>query len=473
MTGLPVCTDATELMLSIGSVVLHVHLTGASPAFGSRLHARYGAFEMPPSALARRDMTLRLVMRPPPAPPTPSQLMTSPAPAMNVVFDGKVLTAERWDFGVRALAEGLTPDPTVGNRGASLHAEGWCGETVFAFDALLRVLYATALPLLGGLLVHSCGLSREAIGGDAREGGLVFPGRSGAGKSTLARRAAAEDGVHILSDEIVAVRRDRRGWRVHGTPFWGDFGSGGRSLRTWPLLGLGFLQQAPEGAPSRIEPLATGPAVLRLLGCVLAFTTDALTVTRNLALATDLCHEVPVADAVLTKTEPARRLFDEFARVPRRVPPSTTLTPREVISDLRHFLRDGNAYAFRPTGSSMWPWVRSGDTAFIRAAQTGKPAAGDVFLFWRPGASPDDDVLICHRLLAIVPGDHGPPTMLVKGDAQPRIQRLTEGRDGEILGLLVATSRHGRTTPEPARVIQLARAATSVLAMFLLRVVRG
>ena len=63
---------------------------------------------------------------------------------------------------------------------------------------MLRVLYATILPRVGGMLIHSCGLRHAEVG-------VVFPGRSGAGKTTLARKAPDADDV--LSDELVVVRR--------------------------------------------------------------------------------------------------------------------------------------------------------------------------------------------------------------------------------------------------------------------------
>jgi hypothetical protein len=167
-------------------------------------------------------------------------------------------------------------------------------------DCVLRSLYATILPRLGGLLIHGCGLRHAEVG-------VVFPGRSGAGKTTLARKAPDADDV--LSDEIVAVRRDDDGgWRVHGTPFWGDFARGGISMRSWPLRTLAFLAQAPRDTVT-MTPIVSSDATLRLLGCFLSFAHDRATVERNLALAVQLCAEIRSVEASLTRQVPTADIF--------------------------------------------------------------------------------------------------------------------------------------------------------------------
>ena len=167
------------------------------------------------------------------------------------------------------------------------------------------MIYATLLPRVGGMLIHGCGLRHAAIG-------VIFPGVSGAGKSTLARKAPDADDV--LSDEIVAVRRLDDGWRVFGTPFWGDFARGGISMRSWPLRTVAFLHQAREVA---MTPITSSDATLRLLGCFLAFTTDRASVERSLAVAVQLCAEVRSVEASLTRTAPTATVFRKLAPAPR------------------------------------------------------------------------------------------------------------------------------------------------------------
>ena len=167
------------------------------------------------------------------------------------------------------------------------------------------MVYATLLPRVGGMLIHGCGLRHAAVG-------VIFPGVSGAGKSTLARKAPDADDV--LSDEIVAVRRLDDGWRVFGTPFWGDFARGGISMRSWPLRTVAFLHQAREVA---MTPITSSDATLRLLGCFLAFTTNRASVERSLAVAVQLCAEVRSVEASLTRAAPTATVFRKLAPAPR------------------------------------------------------------------------------------------------------------------------------------------------------------
>ena len=153
----------------------------------------------------------------------------------------------------------------------------------------------------------------------------------------------------MLSDEIVAVRRLDDGWRVFGTPFWGDFARGGISMRSWPLRTVAFLNQAREVA---MTPITSSDATLRLLGCFLAFTTDRASVERSLAVAVQLCAEVRSVEASLTRTAPTATVFRKLAphlgpEVTRQVPPANA---RELISEFRALLRKQRSYAFRPKG---------------------------------------------------------------------------------------------------------------------------
>ena len=130
----------------------------------------------------------------------------------------------------------------------------------FALDSLLRVLWSVLVPRSGGALVHACGLRHAELG-------VVFPGVSGVGKTTLARKAPDADDV--LSDEMMVLRPvSDGGWRVYGTPFWGDFARGGISMRSWPLRCIGFLEQAPSRGDDAGDLLggdAAPAGLLRLL----------------------------------------------------------------------------------------------------------------------------------------------------------------------------------------------------------------
>jgi hypothetical protein len=421
-----------ELMLSIGGLVGYVELRGAQPVFLEQLRARYGAFEMPPAAGVERDFTLTLTFEPSAAPgPAARRLAQTEAQPLKVMARGRAIAAERWDFAIRVVAR-AGRDGRVSYRG-----EGRCEMSPFALDCVLRVLYATLLPRLGGMLIHGCGLRHAAIG-------VVFPGASGAGKSTLARKAPDADDV--LSDEIVAVRQLDDGWRVFGTPFWGDFARGGISMRSWPLRTLAFLQQSREVA---MTPIISSDATLRLLGCFLAFATDRASIERSLAVAIRLCADVRSVEANLTRAAPTAVIFRKLAphlgpEVTRKVPPSNA---REMISEFRALLRKQTAYAFRPKQAT--PWLRPGDSLQVQSPGRTPPAAGDILLSWTPGPTPDDDALAFHRLPA-------------GGARRPAIE-------GEILGKIALVSREGKTLPLPARIGDLARSFGPLVALPMLR----
>jgi len=443
-------------MLAIGGVVAHIELEGAHPTFVEQMRARYGAFAMPASRLVQRDLSLRLTLASAPPPTTAGRRAEMEARPLAVKATARAIKAERWDFSVELTAR--DGRGTGGYRGA-----GRCEMNPLSIDCVLRSLYATVLPRLGGMLIHSCGIRHAEVG-------VVFPGASEAGKTTLARKAPDADDV--LSDELVVVRRADDGtWRVHGTPFWGDFARGGISMRSWPLRTLAFLKQAERDVVT-MTPIVSSDATLRLLGCFLSFANDRASIERNLAIAVQLCEEVRAVEASLTKHVPTADIFRKLAphlgpEVTRKVPP---LSAREMISEFRSFLRKHNSYAFKPKGSSMRPWLKSGDSLFIQAVVESELAPGDILLYWTPGATPENDKLTCHRMVGRLPSIGGNAAkFLTKGDALSQIESFENHRHSEILGKVAAISRDGKTWPVPGRVGSLARLFGSLVAIPILR----
>lgn len=423
------------LLLSIGGLVGQLDVAGAPPLFREQLHARYGAFELPPTSPAARDFVVRLDMR-------SVNLSTSPAAVerrraqtyarpLAVDAAGRRIAARRWDFDVR-LAGRAARDGRVVYRG-----DGQCEMSPFAVDTVLRVIFATLLPRAGGMLIHACGLRHEAVG-------VIFPGQSGAGKTTLARKAPDADDV--LSDEMVAVRRLDDGWRVFGTPFWGDFARGGISMRSWPLRTVAFLTQTREVG---MTPITSSDATLRLLGCFLSFATDRASIERCLAVAVELCAEVRSVQAGLTRAAPTPAVFRKLAPhlgpdVTRQTPPANA---RELISEFRALLRRQRAYTFRPRGVAGW--LKAGDALSVEAPSSARPFdPGDVLLSWVPGATPDDDALICHRA-----GDRAP----------------AKAAAGELLGRVAVLARDGRTLALSGAASELTARLAPMLALPVLR----
>jgi hypothetical protein len=428
-------TASANLTLSIGGLVGHLEIEGAEPIFLEQLRARYGAFELPDGDWVARDFSLRLKLDrlPPPGASATKRLALTEARPLEVTAAARAIAARRWDFQVRLAGRSSHGRITYSG-------EGRCEASPFAVDCVLRVLFATLLPRAGGMLIHGCGLRHAAIG-------VVFPGVSGAGKTTLARKAPDADDV--LSDEIVAVRRLDDGWRVFGTPFWGDFARGGISMRSWPLRTVGFLNQAREVA---MTPITSSDATLRLLGCFLSFATDRASVERSLAVAVQLCAEVRSVEANLTRTAPTATVFRKLAphlgpEVTRKVPPANA---RELISEFRAVLRKQRSYAFRPKGSTAGAWLKSGDALAVQTLGLGGALApGDVLLSWIPGPTPDEDALACHRL--------------------PASGARDTAAWGELLGRVTLVARDGKTRPLPGRVGDLARSFGPLVALPMLR----
>jgi hypothetical protein len=236
-------------------------------------------------------------------------------------------------------------------------------------------------------------------------------------------------------------------------------------MRSWPLRTLAFLEQARRDAAT-MTPIMSADATLRLLGCFLSFTSDRATVKRNLALAVTLGAEVRSVEASLTKNVSTQQIFRKLAphlgpEVTRKVPP---LSAREMVSEFRSMLRKHTSYTFRPKGSALRPWLKSDDSLRIQMAPVSELAPGDVLLYWTPGATPDDDALVCQRLVTRAPARKGSDKMFA-------VESFENGRESEILGKLAAVSRDGKVLPLPGKIGNLAHVFGSLVATPMLKMV--
>lgn len=99
-----------------------------------------------------------------------------------------------------------------------------------------QLIWIPPLAQAGGVFLHACG---AVLDGRA----FVFAGHSGDGKTTLAQ-LLEDEGLPILSDERIALRRDEEGYRAYGTPWPGE---GERvSSASHPLGALFVLRKAEE-----------------------------------------------------------------------------------------------------------------------------------------------------------------------------------------------------------------------------------
>jgi len=79
-----------------------------------------------------------------------------------------------------------------------------------------ELLLTNWLALGRGVEVHACGLV------DSDGAGYLFAGYSGAGKTTTARLWSNENGVSVLSDDRIILRKIGDAFWMHGTPWHGD-----------------------------------------------------------------------------------------------------------------------------------------------------------------------------------------------------------------------------------------------------------
>lgn len=212
--------------------------------------------------------------------------------APSVRWGGRGTAAlRRRDFDLRL-------DPSAGT------LTGRCAANPFSLDTALRVAMTALLLRESGALIHGAGL---ILGRDA----VLCPGKSGAGKSTLSRKAGAE---RVLSDELTAVHLEPRGVSVSGTPFQGEFQTGGIN-RTLPLRALFFLRR---GQNPSCRPLTPAGACVRLLRCCLFFDRSFGQMGQLLGLARSICERVPAFDFAFSLGES----WKEIAARMREVTPT-------------------------------------------------------------------------------------------------------------------------------------------------------
>ena len=90
-------------------------------------------------------------------------------------------------------------------------------EALYPLDYPLDELLMSNLLARGrGVELHACGMV------DPAGNGHLFVGQSGAGKTTTARLWMKQEGVRILSDDRIVVRRSGGEFRMYGTPWHGE-----------------------------------------------------------------------------------------------------------------------------------------------------------------------------------------------------------------------------------------------------------
>lgn len=162
-----------------------------------------------------------------------------------------------------------------------------------------QLLVIQLLSFLDGLLLHASGITRN---GKA----FVFPGRSGAGKSTITKAFLGRDGIGLLSDDRVILRKMPGGFQASGTPWAGEAGVARNETR--PLGGVFFLVQARE---NHIRAITPAEALTRILPVTSIPWYDEQAMSSALRCCEQIIAAVPILEFSFTPDRGAVACFEE------------------------------------------------------------------------------------------------------------------------------------------------------------------
>jgi hypothetical protein len=243
------------LMLRVAGLAVRLHVEKLPARRRMELRTRYGGFLRPDAAAGAPAAVLTMQEA---AGPDFLPWQEHAALPLRVWLAGERLWVRSpWEYGWLDLMGGMG-SVMLRPRGAP--------------ENFLRVIFGWLCVQRGGLLLHACGLCRDARG-------YLFAGPSGAGKSTVATLAA---GATVLSDDLVIVRPVRGRYRVYGTPFHGSASTAPRCDSSAPLTGIYFLVQAPDHAALPLD----GAAALAQMTAAAPFVT---TLPTGAALTLGVC----------------------------------------------------------------------------------------------------------------------------------------------------------------------------------------
>ena len=183
-----------------------------------------------------------------------------------------------------------------------------CGEVAvrehmvgIGLESFLRISYSFLAPEYDGLVVHSAGMTRAGRG-------YLFFGPSETGKSTLSRLSL--DHATVLSDEMIVVRKQATGYRLYGTPFYGDESIRKGENASAPLCAAFMPVKSPD---VRIGPCRPARALAGLLTATLAFGTTPRFHARLMSIAEDFLQTVPCYELHFRKDDSFWALIDDMA----------------------------------------------------------------------------------------------------------------------------------------------------------------
>lgn len=144
-----------------------------------------------------------------------------------------------------------------------------------------EIFIINLLTAYSGILVHACGI-------DDNGHGLLFAGTSGTGKSTTARLWSDINGITILSDDRIILRKINGKLYACGTPWHGD--AKVSSPEKVVLEKVLFLNHAQRNKMKRIKGI---DAVSRLLVCSFPTFYDKKGMESTLRFIDEIVGKVP------------------------------------------------------------------------------------------------------------------------------------------------------------------------------------
>lgn len=169
-----------------------------------------------------------------------------------------------------------------------------------AFDGILRLIAGMLLLEEGGMLLHASGTVRRGLA-------WVFFGPSEAGKTTITELCPGDP---ILSDEVVAVRKDGGGkYFAYSTPFHGKWKPGKRM----PPVPLGALLSPRKSRRADFEKIAAPNAVKLLVPQVIMHPEIGKSSQQALSNCCDLLDNIPCFTLKFLLNTPIKETIDEIA----------------------------------------------------------------------------------------------------------------------------------------------------------------
>jgi hypothetical protein len=149
-----------------------------------------------------------------------------------------------------------------------------------AFVNFLKNLYSALILFDEGLMLHAAAVAKD-------DRAYIFFAPSGGGKSTV---AGLSSNYTVLTDELVAVRRDSGSFNAYGTPFWGSDRNERRGInRSFEIGGLFKLVKDSDVYLKRLPESCAAAEILTVPQCYY----DLESVARLLNSCSDLTSVVP------------------------------------------------------------------------------------------------------------------------------------------------------------------------------------